>query len=61
MDDIEKYRVIFVELLAARKAANDNLPQEKEAEFVAKLDDIWYKLTIFEQNQLEEEFRGTAT
>jgi hypothetical protein len=54
---IEKYQAIFVELLAARKEADDNLPQEREAEFAAKLDDIWWKLTKDEQDGLEKEFK----
>jgi hypothetical protein len=55
-ESINRYRALLTELLFERKkAAGGELPQLEESLFVERLDQIWWKLSLAEQNIIVEE------
>lgn len=52
------YRRTLRGLLEERRRAAGELPQQREAEFAAKLDAYWSRLTSHQQEQMEESFGG---
>jgi hypothetical protein len=55
---IYQYFELLQKLLDAREAAGGELSQEKESEFVVKLDEIWRLLSAQEQDFVEEELKS---
>ena len=47
------YLQLLQELCDARKAAGGSLTQEQESEYVACLEELWWKLSEQEQDELE--------
>lgn len=53
---LDQYRSLMNELLILREAEGGELPDDLESSYVARLDDLWWKLTEAEQDEFEAEF-----
>lgn len=54
-ETFDRYRALLMQLLLDREAAGGELSEEDEARYVERLDELWWKLSPSDQEQIERE------
>lgn len=61
MSSAQEYRRLFNELLIFRAAEGGELPVDIESSYVARLDKLWWRLSVEEQDAFESELASGHT